>query len=81
MLGSNYWNGDTSLLFGAERQAPVSSQWLKMLWENWKASVWCSRDVLLYLQLEQEHLQTLPGTMQRLGPADGDVACTSREFS
>jgi hypothetical protein len=24
MLGSNYWNGDTSLLFGAEHQAPVS---------------------------------------------------------
>jgi hypothetical protein len=26
MLGSNYWNGDTSLLFGAEHQAPVSSR-------------------------------------------------------
>jgi hypothetical protein len=25
-----------------------------------------TRDVLLYLQLEQEHLQTLPGTTQRL---------------
>jgi hypothetical protein len=36
-----------------------------------------TRDVLLYLQLDQEHLQTLPGTTQRLGPADGDVACTS----
>jgi hypothetical protein len=24
MLGSNYWNGDTSFLFGAERQAPAS---------------------------------------------------------
>jgi hypothetical protein len=26
MLGSNYWNGDTSLLFGVEHQAPVSSR-------------------------------------------------------
>jgi hypothetical protein len=26
MLGSNYWNGDTSLFFGAERQAPVNSR-------------------------------------------------------
>jgi hypothetical protein len=40
-----------------------------------------TRDVLLYLQLDQEHLQTLPGTTQRLGSEDGDVACTSREFS
>jgi hypothetical protein len=38
-------------------------------------------DVLLYLQLEQEHLKTLPGTTQRLAPADRDVAYTSREFS
>jgi hypothetical protein len=26
MLGSNYWNGDTSLFFGVENQALVSSQ-------------------------------------------------------
>jgi hypothetical protein len=26
MLGSNYWNGDTSLLFGVEIQALVSSR-------------------------------------------------------
>jgi hypothetical protein len=26
MLGSNYWNGDTSLLFGVETQALVSSR-------------------------------------------------------
>jgi hypothetical protein len=26
MLGSNYWNGDTSLLFGVENQALVSSR-------------------------------------------------------
>jgi hypothetical protein len=26
MLGSNYWNGDTSFLFSAERQAPVNSR-------------------------------------------------------
>jgi hypothetical protein len=26
MLGSNYWNGDTSLLFGVEHQAPVNSR-------------------------------------------------------
>jgi hypothetical protein len=40
-----------------------------------------TRDVLLYLQLEQQHLQTLPGTTQRLGSENRDVACTSREFS
>jgi hypothetical protein len=40
-----------------------------------------TRDVLLYLQLEQQHLQTLPGTTQRLGSEDGDVDYTSREFS
>jgi hypothetical protein len=28
MLGSNYWNGDTSLLFGVEHQALVSSRCL-----------------------------------------------------
>jgi hypothetical protein len=36
---------------------------------------------MLYLQLEQKHLQTPPATMQRLGLEDGDVAYTSREFS
>jgi hypothetical protein len=40
-----------------------------------------TRDVLPYLQLEQQHLQTLPDTTQRLGSKDGDVAYTSREFS
>jgi hypothetical protein len=40
-----------------------------------------TRDVLLYLQLEQQHLQTLPGTTQRLGSEDGYVAYTLREFS
>jgi hypothetical protein len=30
---------------------------------------------------EQHHLQTLPGTSQRLGSEDGDVAYISREFS
>jgi hypothetical protein len=36
-----------------------------------------TRDVPIYLQLEQEHLQTLPDITQRLAPADRDVACTS----
>jgi hypothetical protein len=40
-----------------------------------------TRDILLKLQLEQHHLQTLPGTSQRLGSDDGDVAYISREFS
>jgi hypothetical protein len=40
-----------------------------------------TRDILLYPQLEQEHLQTLPGTTQRLAPADRDVASILQEFS
>jgi hypothetical protein len=40
-----------------------------------------TRDVLPYLQLKQQHLQTLPDTPQRQGLEDGDVAYTTREFS
>jgi hypothetical protein len=62
MPGSNYWNGDTSLLFGVENQALVSSRCSP------ETSCWGSS---LNGITSKRCLVLRRGWAQRLGPKDG----------